>query len=279
MQLGDDVSDTITVVGDFNILDTAGAVKFAIDSDTGNSITQGSMRVHGNLDVNGYLTTPEFIVEHLFVDRINERTKNAGVMIEGVRFRDGGIDWTKAHEIYEMVDQAGVTVEGVNMKDGAAILSGKRTGASPTGEIDLLTLINSGHDSSMEDTMTTMKWRQYYEDSQGNHAPVDSGSITVGTANDWTEVSSTHNAYMAFNTVQGGVLAERMRITPDGDLKINDDKVVLRAATGSAEISGDMYVGGDSMSRQLQVSSSESEAVVRLISGGSHDAKLSLVSF
>ena len=278
VQLGDDVSDTITVVGDFKILDTAGAVKFAIASDTGDSITQGSMRVHGNLDVNGYLTTPEFIVEHLFVDRINERTKNAGVMIEGVRFRDGGIDWTKAHEIYEMVDQAGVTVEGVNMKDGAAILSGKRTGASPAGEIDLLTLINSGHDSSMEDTMTTMKWRQYYEDSQGNHAPVDSGSITVGTANDWTELSSTHNSYMAFNTVQGGVLAERMRITPDGDVKINDDKVVLRAATGSAEISGDMYVGGDSMSRQLQVSSTESEAVVRLISGGSHDAKISLVS-
>jgi hypothetical protein len=278
VQLGDDVSDTITVVGDFKILDTAGAVKFAIDSDTGDSLTQGSMRVHGNLDVNGYLTTPEFIVEHLFVDRINERTKDAGVMIEGVRFRDGGIDWTKAHEIYEMVDQAGVTVEGVNMKDGAAILSGKRTGSSPAGEIDLLTLVNSGHDSSMADTMTTMKWRQYYEDSLGNHAPVDSGSITVGTANDWTELSSTHNSYMAFNTVQGGVLAERMRITPDGDVKINDDKVVLRAATGDAEISGDMYVGGDSMSRQLHVSSSESEAVVRLISGGSHDAKLSLVS-
>ena len=278
VQLGDDVSDMITVVGDFKILDTAGAVKFAIDSETGDSLTQGSMRVNGNLDVNGYLTTPEFIVEHLFVDRINERTKDAGVMIEGVRFRDGGIDWTKAHEIYEMVDQAGVTVEGVNMKEGAAILSGKRTGASPSGEIDLLTLVNSGHDSSMADTMTTMKWRQYYDDTLGRHAPVDSGSITVGTANDWNELSSTHNSYMAFNTVQAGFVAERMRITPEGDLKINTDKVVLRAATGNAEISGDMYVGGDSMARQLQVSSSENEAVVRLISGGSHDSKLSLVS-
>ena len=278
VQLGDDVSDMITVVGDLKVLDTAGSVKFAIDATTGDSLTQGSMRVHGNLDVQGYLTTPEFIVEHLFVDRLNERTKNAGVMIEGVLFRDGGIDWTKAHEIYEMVDEAGVTVEGVNMKDGAAILSGKRAGSSPSGEIDLLTLVNSGHDSSMEDTMTTMKWRQYYDDSLGNHAPVDSGSITVGTANDWTELSSTHNAYMAFHTVQAGVLEERVRITPEGDLKVNTDKVVLRAATGNAEISGDMFVGGDSMPRQLQVMSSASEAVVRVVAGGSHDAKLSLVS-
>jgi len=279
VQLGDDVSDVITVVGDFKIVDASGDSKFTIDARTGDSVAQGSMRVNGNLDVNGFITTPEFIVEHLFVDRINERTKDAGVMIEGVLFRDGGIDWTKAHEINEMIVGAGVTVEGVNMKDGAAILSSKRAGASPQGEIDLLTLVNSGHDRDMTDAMTSIKWRQYYHDEQnGNHAPVDSGSITVGTENDWTEASSTHNSYMAFHTVSKGHMAERLRLTSAGDFKFNTDKVVFRAATGDAEIAGDMFIGGDSQSRQLTVSSTNGEAVARLISGGQGDAKISLVS-
>jgi cytoskeletal protein CcmA (bactofilin family) len=194
VQLGDDVSDVVTVVGDFQVVDASGSPQFTIDAKTGDSFARGSMKINGNLDVNGYITTPEFVVEHLMVDRISERTANAGVDIEGVLFRDGGIAWAKAHEIHEMVSGAGVTVEGVNLKDGAAVLSGKRPGSSPQGEIDLLTLVNSGHDRNMTDTMTSIKWRQYYHDSGENHAPVDSASITVGTENDWTELSSSHNA-------------------------------------------------------------------------------------
>ena len=82
-------------------------------------------------------------------------------------------------------------------------------GASPKGEVDLLTLVNSGHDRQMTNTMTSIKFRQFFHDTSGagEHAPYDSGSITVGTENDWTEDASTHNAYMAFYTVSTGNMA------------------------------------------------------------------------
>jgi hypothetical protein len=83
---------------------------------------------------------------------------------------------------------------------------------------------------------------------------------------------------MAFHTTSGGEMKERLRITSEGDFRLNKDKVVLRAATGDAEFAGDVYVGGDSQSRKLTVSSTDGEAAVKIISGGHADAKLSLVS-
>ena len=121
---------SITLNGDLQVTDSTGDVKFEIDAATGDAFTQGSMEVHGNLDVEGQITTPEFVVQQLLVDRINERTEDEGVTIEGVLFKDGGIEWTKAHQIQELVDEAGVTIEGVNFNDGAIIMTSKRAGAS-----------------------------------------------------------------------------------------------------------------------------------------------------
>ena len=184
-------------------------------------------------------------------------------MIEGVLFRDGGIEWTKAHEIFEFETDAGVTIEDVVMKDGTMTLSHKRAGVSPVGEIDLLTLVNTGHDRDMDGTMSTVKFRQYYDDSTGNHSAADSSSVVVGTSkcstlelggvtisnsialihpartgteNDWSEDPATHNAYMAFYTTHRSLNEERVRITSDGDFMFDTDKVVLRAADGSAEL-------------------------------------------
>jgi hypothetical protein len=277
-QLGDDVSDTITISGDLEVTNPAGEVKFKIEAATGNAITQGSMEVHGNLDVEGKITTPEFVVQRLQVDRINEKTPGQGVTVEGVLFKDGGIDWTKAHDINELVSGSGVTIEGVNFKDGAVVMTGKRAGASPKGEIDLLTLVNSAHATSMTDVQTTIKFRQFYHDSGGAHQPADSGAISVGTSNDWTEDSATHNAYMTFQTSNQGDLKERLRITAEGDFKLNTNKVVFRAKTGNAEIAGDVFVGGGPDPRKLTVSSLDAAAAIRIISGGDEDATIRMQS-
>ena len=61
----------------------------------------------------------------------------------------------------------------------AVVMTSKRAGASPKGEIDLLTLVNSGHDTNMGDTQTSIKFRQFYHDSEGVHAPYGSASITL----------------------------------------------------------------------------------------------------
>eukprot|EP01043_Picozoa_sp_COSAG02_P008019 COSAG02_NODE_249_length_27097_cov_30.179155_8_plen_2297_part_00 len=281
IQLGDDVSDTITLNGDLHVTDPAGDVKFSIDAETGDAFTEGSMEVHGNLDVQGKITTPEFVVQQLLVDRINERTEDEGVTIEGVLFKDGGIEWTKAHKIEELVDDAGVTIEGVNFKDGAIVMTAKRAGASPKGEIDLLTLVNKGHDRSMTNLMTTVKFRQFYHDStevNPVHAPADSGAISVGTSNDWTEDPSTHNAYLIFQTSSEGDMDERLRITEQGDFKLNTDKVVLRAESGDAEIAGDVFVGGGPEPRHLTVASLDAEANIRVMAGGEGDATIVLTS-
>jgi hypothetical protein len=281
VQLGDDVSDTITLNGDLQVTDSTGDVKFEIDAATGDAFTQGSMEVHGNLDVEGQITTPEFVVQQLLVDRINERTEDEGVTIEGVLFKDGGIEWTKAHQIQELVDEAGVTIEGVNFNDGAIIMTSKRAGASPKGEIDLLTLVNKGHDRSMTNLMTTIKFRQFYHDSAEEdpvHAPADSGAISVGTSNDWTEDPTTHNAYLIFQTTNEGNLDERLRITERGDFMLNTDKVVFRAETGNAEIAGDVFVGGGAEPRYLTVASLDAEANIRVMAGGEGDAMIVLKS-
>ena len=99
IQLGDDISDTVTLNGDLHVTDSSGDVKFSIDAATGDAFTEGSMEVHGNLDVQGQITTPEFVVQQLLVDRINERTQDEGVTIEGVLFKDGGIEWCATHTL------------------------------------------------------------------------------------------------------------------------------------------------------------------------------------
>ncbi len=281
VQLGDDASDAITLHGDLQVSDSMGDIKFAIDASTGDAITHGSMEVHGRLDIEGHLQVPEFVLQQLLVDRINERTPDEGVTIEGVLFKDGGIEWTKAHELQELVDEAGVTIEEVNFNDGAIIATGKRAGASPIGEADLLTLVNKGHDDSMTDLLTTIKYRQFYHDSTDvdpEHAPADSGAISVGTANDWTEQSTTHNAYLVFHTTNEGDLGERLRITERGDFLINTDKVAVRAETGNTEIAGDVFVGGVAEPRYLTVSSIDAEANVRILAGGEGDAMIVLKS-
>lgn len=168
----------------------------------------------------------------------------------------------------------------MNFNDGAIVMTAKRAGASPKGEIDLLTLVNQGHDRSMTNLMTTIKFRQFYHDSAAGpvHAPADSGAISVGTSNDWTEDPLTHNAYLTFQTSNGGDMAERLRITEEGDFKLNTDKVVFRAETGDAEIAGDVFVGGGPAPRHLTVASLDGDANIRVMAGGEGDATIVMTS-
>ena len=66
------------------------------------------------------------------------RTNSDGPDHLGVRLTGPNhlrIDWTRAHQINELVDGAGVTIEGVNFKDGAVVMTSKRAGGddSPSG--------------------------------------------------------------------------------------------------------------------------------------------------
>ena len=81
VRLGSDATDVINVLGDFRIQDASASPTFTIDSVTGDMFTAGNVSINGNLDVLGFITTPEFIVEHLFVDRINERSTDEGGVI------------------------------------------------------------------------------------------------------------------------------------------------------------------------------------------------------
>ena len=40
----------------------------------------------------------------------------------------------------------------------------------------MLTLVNSGHAREMDDTQTSIKFKQFYHDTDGMHAPHDSGA-------------------------------------------------------------------------------------------------------
>ena len=86
-------------------------------------------------------------------------------------------------------------------------------------DIILLDLTNVISAADMDDTTSSIQFNQYYYDAV-LPAKVDSAKITVGTECDWTSTASTQDSYMSFSTGLNGTVAEKVRITSDGNVGI-----------------------------------------------------------
>lgn len=106
---------------------------------------------------------------------------------------------------------------------------------------DLITLTNSGNASDMDGTGTGILFNQYYYDA-GTPALADSGRIAVITETDWTSTGTTQDSYMSFQTALDGTVAEKMRITSNGELLIN--KIAAPTLSEKLSVIGDTYTTG-----------------------------------
>ena len=139
-------------------------------------------------------------------------------------------------------------MEGANCKAGALVL----TAGSGTNDIDALTLTNHNHQqTAMANTTTRLAWEQYFHDSREGtqvnsevvyHSEAGAASLAVTTVGDWTDDPITQNAKISFETAWKGVVAERARISPEGDFVI-DGRVQLDAENGDIVMAGDLYIG------------------------------------
>ena len=100
---GNNMSSAVTL-RDFQVVEAGGDSKFTVNSASGVSLIEGSLSVHGSADVHhGYITSPEFIAKAVVSDRINERTRSTGVLVEGALVRDGGVELTRISQICRMM--------------------------------------------------------------------------------------------------------------------------------------------------------------------------------
>lgn len=208
----------------------------------GVATSPANLQVAGDVIVNGDIDTPNFHADSITVDVIEEKVLDGGTTVEGVVFRDGGIEIAKVDNMVELISQKGVTLEDINAKGGALVLTSQSNDI--TVPRDVITLTNQNHQTNMANVSTNIRWEQYYHDSQANHQPAAAADIGVVTANSWSSDPATHNSYMSFATVHQGVLAERARITPLGDFILNSGTVVFDSEKGDLSTVGDISVGG-----------------------------------
>jgi hypothetical protein len=274
-----------TVRHNFFVKDTTGSTMFRVQAST------GSVWVEGDLHVTGELKTADkpLTVGTLYADTILGTDSQSGVTIEGVQFRAGGFRIAKTDQISELTNGAGTSVEGVLFKNGAIVLGEQTlrntgdphfpqmgTANYPKGEHQLATIINSAHGHDMDGTITSVVFKQYYEHSNGDcppgtsancgHFAANAGKIKFGTESDWSEVHSTHDAYIAVETVYQGNLLERMRIFANGDIAFTQSRFFFQAATGNTDISGDVTIGAVAGKRKMIVTSTDDDSSLQISS-------------
>jgi len=253
--LGDSFSDEINVQGTFNVKHN-GIAKFVIDPTMGDTVIQGTLRVRGVIT-----TESSFGTADLKVGTINEFEADGGVTIEGVLIRDGGILHTKIDSVTEMVPGKGVTIDGVVMKNGALITE-SATGTTAKGEVDMVRIINTGHDVDMDETITNIKFRQTYHDLTGanQHEPSDMVKLSAVTESDWNQRVSSRSSYFKISVLNAGSMQERLRLTANGGMMLNTDTIVVDGPTGYTRIHGDVTIGNMTGERRLLVASTDDNA-------------------
>ena len=262
--LGNEFADEVSVRGTF-IIKNNGQRVFDVNPEMGDT------RIEGNLQVAGVIRTDSsFGVAEMQVATINEFELDGGVTIEGVLIRDGGILHTKMDRVDELIPGHGVTIDGVVMKNGALITE-SATGTTAKGEVDMVRIINTGHDADMDETITNIKFRQTYHDLTGNeeHEESDMAKISAVTESDWTQREDSRSAYLKLSVVNSGVMEERMRLTAEGDMLLNTDSFIVDGPTGDTLIHGNVLVtsrdGTDE--RELAITSSANTASLRVEGG------------
>ena len=269
--LGNEFADEISVRGTF-IIKNNGQRVFDVNPEMGDT------RIEGNLQVAGVIRTDSaFGVAEMQVATINEFELDGGVTIEGVLIREGGILHTKMDRVDELVPGHGVTIDGVVMKNGALITE-SATGTTAKGEVDMIRIINTGHDADMDETITNIKFRQTHHDLTGNdiHEVSDMVKLSAVTESDWTQRVETRDAYFKISVVNQGVMEERLRLTAEGDMLLNTDSMIVDGPTGDTLIHGNLLVtsrNGADM-REIAITSSANTAGLRIEGGGSSDGTI-----
>lgn len=264
--LGNEFADEVSVRGTF-IIKNNGQRVFDVNPEMGDT------RIEGNLQVAGVIRTDSaFGVAEMQVATINEFELDGGVTIEGVLIREGGILHTKMDRVDELVPGHGVTIDGVVMKNGAVITE-SATGTTAKGEVDMVRIINTGHDADMDETITNIKFRQTYHDLTGaeEHEVSDMVKISAVTESDWTQREESRSAYFKVSVVNSGVMEERLRLTAEGDMLLNTDSFIVDGPTGDTLIHGNLLVtsrdGTDE--REIAITSSANTAGLRIEAGDS----------
>ena len=236
------------------------------------------------------MDTPSFSANELQIDYIREITGSGnGVTIEGALFREingGAIEIVKVGEMVELLAEQGVTVENMNCKGGAIVLdslvepcrtpTGRQGSCSRNTDLDMLLLTNDNHSPDMTNVTTSILFQQYYHHTTGEHDAANSARLTAKTASNWDADSTTHSAMFDFETTNQGITEQRLRLTPEGDLQLNTDKVQFDSELGNVNIQGDLTIGGgaDSQNRSLTLISMTQSATLDLQSGGTGDSSL-----
>ncbi|HCU70421.1 MAG TPA: hypothetical protein DIC35_01545, partial [Candidatus Moranbacteria bacterium] len=126
---------------------------------------------------------------------------------------------------------------GLGTTSPSALLDIQQSGAAKTN-IDMLELTNSGNAADMDGTQTSILFNQFYYDAS-TPAVADSGKITMGTETDWTSTAATQDSFLSFSTALDGTVAERMRITSDGNVGIGTTNPASQLSVNSPQNSGE----------------------------------------
>eukprot|EP01043_Picozoa_sp_COSAG02_P090049 COSAG02_NODE_26954_length_620_cov_1.107486_1_plen_206_part_11 len=189
----------------------------------------GHTEIHGDVDVQGHIVSPDLRIFDVAVDRISSRPGSSGTTVEGVHFSNGQIRWNKVHKLRSKDPEHGVLIDGVRFEDGRIKLE-RSDGRSE--DTNILTFTNAARSV---DSAIGLAYTQMFH--HGSQAPTfaDSTALSVGMSDTvWSEDPQTHNSHMSFQTASQGTMDERMRITSVGDVHLNSEqnRIVLRAEGG-----------------------------------------------
>jgi hypothetical protein len=213
----------------------------------------GGVSVTGNAVVGGILN-PSSVLKvgsQMLVNVINEHASNTGVTVEGITFIDGGFERATVDTFREFTLNHGVDIEGILLRDGVVMLESQLPGFSSKGELDMLTLTNSGNSDDMDGTKSTLLFRQFYYDPSivpSNDPQMDAvnakeaGKIVVGTETDWTAQVASRDSFLAFEVSENGHMYERMRLASNGDITMSGTDGSVNVKIGAQ--SGDIAASG-----------------------------------
>jgi hypothetical protein len=171
--------------------------------------------------------------------------------VEGITFIDGGFERATVDTFREFTLNHGVDIEGILLRDGVVMLESQLPGFSSKGELDMLTLTNSGNSDDMDGTKSTLLFRQFYYDPSivpSNDPQMDAvnakeaGKIVVGTETDWTAQVASRDSFLAFEVSENGHMYERMRLASNGDITMSGTDGSVNVKIGAQ--SGDIAASG-----------------------------------
>jgi hypothetical protein len=195
-----------------------------------NALT-GKLHVSGDTIIDGTVNPLSILTvgSRMTANVIDETSANVGVTVEGITFTKGGFERATVDTLLEFTRNHGVDIEGTLLRDGVVMSESQLPGFSSKGELDMLTLTNSGNSDDMVGTLSTILFRQFYYDptiipssdplmDAVNAKPA--AKIVVGTEESWNTEVETRDSYISLHTAEDGLVWERMRIASNGDMTL-----------------------------------------------------------